>query len=321
MPTGNRMRAFAPSSVGVPPGQRVIRLTLWGVGGVALSVVALAMGTPAAAVIGVVAGALAAVIVQRLQLAWFAAGIRRSEGVDWIDRVPTSLAALRRPLRAVEHQLSQHSAALDDATARERLRDVAVDALELEVDALDRALGESRADMAEVLGALDRALASSSPQAVLRRELVELRELVRLNVYAELPNDTVPVGDVLAEVVAGGVPRGRVEVNGLLPTVTAPSPLLEALVRAMLGHALAVGEHVVVFSGVLDGAMVALEVAGPARPEPTIHLAVARRVVSILGGDLQVKQDRLLVVIPARFVPGLRAITPIRMDWDLPEAM
>lgn len=315
------MRAFAPSSVGVPPGQRAIRLTLWGFGGVVLSAVAVALGTPVAAVVGVVAGALAAVTLQRIQLAWFAAGVRRSEGADWIDRVPTSLAALRRPLRAVEHQLSLRSAALDDATARERLRDVAVDALELEVDALDRALEDSRADMAEILGALDRALAAASPQSVLRRELVELRELVRLNVYAELPNDVVPVGDILAEIVAGGVPRGRVEVNGLLPTITAPSALLEALIRAMLGHALAVGEHVVVFSGVLDGAMVALEVAGPARPEPTIHLAVARRVVGILGGDLQEKKDRLLVVIPARFVPGLRAVTPTSVDWDLPEAM
>jgi hypothetical protein len=156
---------------------------------------------------------------------------------------------------------------------------------------------------------------------VLRRELVELRELVRLSVYAELPNDVVPLGDVVAEVVSAGVPRGRVQVSGPLPSMTAPSPLIEAMVRSVIGHALSMGEHVVEIAGTIDGAMVVLEVSGPIRPEPTIHIALARRAVAILGGDVVEKRERMMVVVPARFVPGLRAVTPQPLDWDLPEAM
>jgi hypothetical protein len=313
-----------PTSISVaeaPSSLHVLRVAVWLAVGAVLAWVSITAGVAPAAVIGVVVGAVAAVVTQRLQLARFAAGVRRSEGADWIDRVPTSLAALRRPLRAVEQQLSVRSAALEDATARDRLRDVAVDALELEVDTLDRALGDARADMAEILASLDRALAGAAPQAVLRRELVELRELVRLSVYAELPNDVVPLGDVVADVVSAGVPRGRVQVNGPLPSMTAPAPLIEAMVRSVIGHALSMGEHVVEIAGTIDGAMVVLEVAGPNRPEPTIHIALARRAVAILGGDVVEKRERTMVVVPARFVPGLRAVTPQPLDWDVPEAM
>ncbi len=309
------------SAAKAPASLRALRAAVWVAVGAALAAAAIAAGAAPAAVIGVVLGAVAAVVTQRLQLARFAAGVRRSEGADWIDRVPMSLAALRRPLRAVEQQLSLRSAALDDATARDRLRDVAVDALELEVDTLERALADARADMAEILGSLDRVLASSAPQAVLRRELVGLRELVRLSVYAELPSDVVPLGDVVAEVVAAGVPRGRVQVRGALPSMTAPSLLIEAMVRSVIGHALSMGEHVVDIAGTVDGAMVVLEVSGPIRPEPTIHIALARRAVAILGGDVAEKTDRLMVVVPSRFIPGLRAVTPQPIDWDLPEAI
>lgn len=309
------------SAAEAPPSLRAMRVAVWLTVGAVVAVASITSGVAPAAVIGVVVGAVAAVVAQRLQLARFAAGVRRSEGADWIDRVPVSLAALRRPLRAVEQQLSVRSAALEDATARDRLRDVTVDALELEVDTLDRALGDARADMAEILGSLDRALAGSAPQAALRRELVELRELVRLSVYAELPNDVVRLGDVVAEVVSAGVPRGRVQVSGPLPSMTAPSPLIEAMVRSVIGHALSMGEHVVDIAGTIDGAMVVLEVSGPIRPEPTIHIALARRAVAILGGDVVEKRQRMMVVVPARFIPGLRAVTPQPLDWDLPEAM
>jgi hypothetical protein len=305
--------------VGVLPGAPVLRVVSWAIAGVAITIGAVAIGiaTPAGA-IGVVLGAVAAVVVQRVQLVWFVAGVRRAEATDWIDRVPVSLAALRAPLRAVEQQITMRSAALQNASARERLRDVTVDAMELELAALERAVSDSRSDMAEVLAALDRVLASSVPQEVLRRELVELRELVRLSVYADLPNNAVPLGDVVAAVVEAGVPRGRVQITGPLPSLTAPTPLVEALVRAILGHALSIGEHVVNISGVVDGAMVVLEVTGSSRPEPTIHIALARRAVAILGGDLVQKPDHLMVVTPARFVPGLRAVEPQPLDWDLP---
>lgn len=298
-----------------------IRVAIWTTSGMILGVGAITVGAPLGAVVGLVLGAVGAVVVQRLQLAWFAANITRSEGRDWIDRVPTSLGALRRPLRAIEKQMSMRSEALQDAAARERLREVTLDALEMEKDVLDRALDDSRQDMAEVLAALDRALGSSAPQAILRRELVELRELVRLNVYAELPNDVVPLGDTIAAVVEGGVPRGRVQVSGLLPTVDAPTPLVEALVRSLLGHALGAGEHVVAVKGLVDGAMVVMVIEAPTRPEPTIHIAMARRSASILGGDLIEKPDRTIVVIPVRFVPNMRAIVPDGPPWDLPEAI
>lgn len=297
------------------------RVTLWVAAGVTLGAIAVVAGVPAAGVIGVVAGAVGAVVTQRIQLAWFASNITASEGADWIARVPTSLGALRRPLRAIDRQMSMRSEALQDAAAREQLREVTLDALEMEREVLDRALDDSRADMAEVLAALDRALASSAPQAILRRELVELRELVRLSVYAELPSDVVPLGDVVASVVEGGVPRGRVEVSGLLPSITGPSPLIEALVRALLGHALGAGEHVVTVKGTLDGAMVVIDLEAPTRPEPTIHVTMARRAASILGGDLVEKADRTIVIVPARFTPNLRAVTPSTPTWDFPEAI
>ncbi|MDH4119286.1 MAG: hypothetical protein OEW30_18040 [Acidimicrobiia bacterium] len=291
------------------------------VAGAALGWIAVLAGVPTWFLVGVFAGAASAVVVQRIQLAWFAANISASDGVDWLDRVPVSLGAIRRPLRAVERQLSRGSEALQDAAARERLRDVTLDALELEVDTLDRALGDSREDMAEVLAAIDRALSSAAPQAVLRRELVELRELVRLSVYAELPCDVVPLGEVVAGVVAGGVPRGRVQVGGSLPSLAAPAPLVEALIRAVLGHALSVGEHVVAVTGSIDGALAVVDVEAPERPEPTIHLSMARRAAAILGGDLIQGPERMILAVPLRFVPGVRAISPPVAPWDLPEAM
>ncbi len=297
------------------------RIAVWVLCGVAIGVVGVFVGMPVWGIAGLVLGAVGAVVTQRIQLAWFAANITRPEGSDWIDRVPISLGALRRPLRAIERRMSMGAEALQDAAAREQLREVTLDALEMEREVLDRALGDSRADMAEVLAALDRALGSSAPQAILRRELVELRELVRLNVYAELPNDVVPLGDVIAGVVEGGVPRGRVVVSGVLPSITGPAPLVEALVRALLGHALGAGEHVVTIRGSIDGAMVVIELEGATRPEPTIHITKARRAASILGGDLTEKQDRTIVIVPARFVPNLRAVAPQPTSWDFPEAM
>jgi hypothetical protein len=309
-----------PGATTAPPIRRAVQLGFWLVLGTVLGAGAVALGIPSAALIGCLIGAIAAVVTQRIQLAWFAARVRHSQGSDWIDRIPTSLAALRKPLRAVESQINDRSEALDAATARDRLRDVAVDALELEVDTLDRALVDSRADMAAVLDVLDRALACGSPETVLRRELVELRELVRLSIYAELPSQTVPLGDVVAAVVEAGVPRGRIRVAGSLPSVNAPSPLMEALMRALLGHALAVGEHVVEIAGIIDGGMVAIEVVAPSRPEATIHIAMARRATAILGGDIREKPDRLMVVFPVRFIRGLKAVSPQPIDWDLPEA-
>jgi hypothetical protein len=294
---------------------------MWILAGGVFGVVAVLLGVSIAALAGLVVGVILAVMTQRIQLAWFASNITRTEGSDWIDRVPMSLGALRRPLRAIDRQMSARAAALQDAAAREQLREVTLDALEMEKDVLDRALGDSRQDMAEVLAALDRALASSAPQAVLRRELVELRELVRLNVYSELPVEVLPLGDVFAEVVAGGVPKGRVQIAGTLPTIKAPAPLVEALVRALLGHALGAGEHMVVVKGSLDGAMVVVEMEGAIRPEPTIHLTMAARACSILGGDLLERTDRTVVIVPARFVANLRAVSPEEPTWDFPEAM
>lgn len=54
------------------------------------------------------------------------------------------------------------------------------------------------------------------------------------------------------------------------------------------------------------------------RPEPNIHIALARRAVEILGGDLVQKPHHLMVVVPANFVPGLRSADPQPLDWDLP---
>jgi hypothetical protein len=298
-----------------------LQLLLWTIAGVSIGAVTVLLGVPVAAVGGIVVGVISAVMTQRIQLAWFAANVDRSQGTDWIDRVPISLGALRRPLRAIDRQMSAKSAALLDAAAREQLREVTLDALEMEREVLDRALGDSRQDMAEVLAALDRALASSAPQAALRRELVELRELVRLNVYAEFPNESVPLGDAFAEVVAGGVPRGRVQVTGVLPSIDAPARLVEALVRALLGHALGVGEHLVTVKGVLDGAMIVVEIQGRVRPEPTIHLTMAERACSLLGGSLLEKPDRTVAIVPARFIPNLRAVTPDAGGWDFPEAI
>jgi hypothetical protein len=298
-----------------------LQLLSWTLAGVGIGVLATVMGVPIAAIVGLFVGVIAAVMTQRIQLAWFASNINRSEGADWISRVPVSLGALRRPLRAIERQMSARAAALQDAAARERLREVTLDALEMERDALDRALRDSRRDMAEVLAVLDRALASTALRAVLSEELVELRELVRLNVYSELPVEYVALGDMFAEVVAGGVPRGRVMLTGTLPTIKAPALLIEALVRALLGHALGSGEQVVTVRGSVDGAMVIVEMEGPVRPEPTIHLTMAARACSILGGDLLEKPDRTIVIVPATFIPNLRAVSPAEPSWDFPEVM
>jgi hypothetical protein len=276
---------------------------------------------PYTSIVGIVGGAVAAVVVQRIQLARFATHIDDSNGVDWIDTIPVSLGALRTPLRAIDRQLSQRSEALSDATARDRLREVTLDAVEMERDALDRALGDSRQDMAEVLEALDRALASSSPQAILRRELVELRELVRLNVFAELPSESVALGDIVADVVEGGVERGRVSISGNLPVVAAPVPLVEALVRSLLGHALSCGEGAVTIRGARDAAMTVIEIDARHRAEPTIHMTKATRAANILGGRLAERPDGLIVVFPSTFMPNLRAVTSGLGMWDLPEAM
>lgn len=320
-PSGADRHAHESLSLGCSPVRNRIQLVLWTAAGLGVGAIAVTVGTPVGAVAGVMLGVVAAVTTQRIQLAWFASNIARSNGADWIDRVPVSLGALRRPLRAIERQIASRAIALQEAAVRDQLREVTLDALEMEREVLDRALGDSRQDMAEVLAALDRALASSAPLAVLRRELVELRELVRLNVYAELPSEVLQLGDVFAQVVAGGVPRGRVKVTGTLPSIDAPAPLIEAMVRSLLGHALGAGEHAVIVKGILDGAMIVVELVGRLRPEPTIHLTMAERACSILGGDLIEKSDRVVAIVPARFLPNLRAVTPDTGDWDFPEAI
>lgn len=201
----------------------------------------------------------------------------------------------------------------------DRLHEVTIEAMAMRLEGLDRHLGETRADLAEVLATLDRALAARAPETVLRRELVELRELVRLGVYTDLPSQPLPLGDVVAEVVAAGVSPGRVCVTGSLPTVVAPSPLAEALVRSVLGWALAAGDHPVEVGGRLDGAMIVLEVRGVPPGGTSIHSTIARRAVSILGGEVIPAPGVLTVIVPARFVAGLRAVSsPL---WDLPEAI
>jgi hypothetical protein len=320
------MRSAQPSPARLPraedPARRPIaRVLLPVVIGLVVVAAGIGLGVPTSAYIGGVVGMVLAVVVQRVELAWFAAGVRRSEGAEWMDRLPPSLAALRRPLRLVEEQIVGRVAELQDASARERLRDVAVDALEMEVDTLDRALDDARGDMAEVLAALDRSLGSKRPDAVLRRELVELRELVRLNVYAELPSEEMSLGDCVAEVVAGGAPRGSLVVAGSLPSIQAPPPLVEALIRAVVGIAMAGSEQPVELRGLMDGAMIVLIITSSGDIDESIHGALGRRAAGILGGDIAVRGGVTTVVVPRVFTPGVKPIRPAAIDWDFPEAI
>ena len=284
--------------------------------GVLLAGLSVSVGLHPAWLLGGVAGVVVAVVVQRVQLTWFASTIQRAEGAEWMNRLPLSLWILRRPLRAIEQQLGRRQAALDDATTRDQLREVTVDKLEMEIHTLGRALDDSRTDVAEILESLDRALAAARSDSVLRSEVPRLRELVRMNVYAQLPNEEMPLGDVLAGVVAAGIWTGRLSVQSALPSVSAPSPLVDALVSAAVALAMAATDEVVHVRGVADGAMAVLAFSAGDPAAPSVDAALLRRAAVVLGGDTTTRGGEMLVVIPSVFRAGIRAVRPRETNWD-----
>lgn len=288
--------------------------------GVLLVGLTLSVGLDPGWLLGGVFGVVVAVVVQRVQLTWFASTIQRAEGAEWMNRLPLSLWILRRPLRAIEQQLGRRQAALDDATTRDQLREVTVEKLEMEIHTLGRALDDSRADVAEILESLDRALAAASSDIVLRTEVPRLRELVRMNVYAQLPNEEMQLGDVLAGAVAAGIWTGRLSVQSTLPAVSAPSPLVEALMTAAVAVAMAATDQVVRVRGVADGAMAVLAFSAGDPAAPSVDAALLRRASVILGGDTTTRGGEMLIVIPSVFRAGIRAVRPRETDWD-PEAI
>jgi hypothetical protein len=288
--------------------------------GVAVAALAMSVGLDPSWLLGAVLGGIVTVVVQRAHLTWFASTVRQAEGAAWMDRLPIPLWILRRPLRAIEQQLGREHAPPVATAAGDQVREVTVDRLEMEVHTLDRALDDSRADVAEILDSLDRALTAPSSEAVLRAELPRLRELVRMNVYAQLPNEELALGDVVADVVAGGAGPGRVSVESALPSITAPPPLVEALVRAGLALALTSTRGMVGVRGVVDRAMVVVAFSAGDPSDRSVDAALLRRAAAILGGGATTRGGEMIAVIPAVFRPGIRAVLPRQTDWD-PEAI
>jgi hypothetical protein len=260
-------------------------------------------------------GLASALVAQRVQLAWFAAGVARTEGTAWLSRIPPALSPLRRPLRAVTERLEASAQALADSRGREQLREVEMDALGDRLAALQTELDEVGADFADLLELVER----GGPAAVPRIEA--FRSVGRLRALADGPASRVAVGDVLAGIVARRPEvRGRIVVESALPALHAPAGLVEALVEALVNLLLPAGP--VSVSGRVEGGLaVVILRAGRPVPESDPAAAVAARAARLLGGEVGRLDGAVVAAVPLTHVPGMRAVGGRHREWDLPDAV
>ena len=262
-------------------------------------------------------GFAGAVLVQWAQVMWFTANVKRTEHIEWIRRLPPSLASLRRPLRAMISEMDQRVAALTEAQGREQTRSIEAAALQAKVQSLETTLSETRSDMVDLLDGLD-AISQTDGGAHLDR----IRRVALLRSNLQGPLVVTPLGELVARLAGGqNLPADKVTLDGSMPTVACPLPLVETLIDEILAELAGLSTGRIAISGQSDGGMAVLTfrpaaLSGVVAPD----LSIAQRAARLLGGDTWVSADRSIVAaLPRRYEPGLEAIRPREPEWDIAE--
>lgn len=264
-------------------------------------------------------GFAGAVLVQWAQVMWFTANVKRTEHIEWIRRLPPSLASLRRPLRAMIAEMDHRVEALLDAQGREQTRSIEAAALLSKVQSLETTLAETRSDMVDLLDGLD-AISQTDGAAHIDR----IRRVALLRSNLQGPLVVTPLGELVARLAATQkLATDKVTLDGAMPTVACPLPLVETLIDEILAELAGLSTGRIAISGQSDGGMAVLTfrpaaLSGVVTPD----LSIAQRAARLLGGDTWISGDRSIVAaIPRRYEPGLETIRPREAEWDIAELL
>ena len=296
---------------------RLIASIALGLGGLVLAAMWMALSIDRAFLIGLSLGLASALAIQWAQILWFTANVKRTEHLEWIKRLPPSLVAFKRPLRAMLLEMDEREAAIAEAVSREQMRSVEAETLRSKVQTLETALSETRSDMMDVLDGL-KTLEGSYQDSTIGR----IARLASLRTSLQGPVVVTQLAELVADVAAARTSiRNRVMLSGPLPAVTCPTQVIETLLDELLAELGALSDGQIEVSGQSDGGMAVMTFsAGQMSAAVSPDVSVAQRAARLLGGDVWISADRSVVVaIPRRYEPGMEALRPAADAWDISE--
>ena len=294
---------------------RLIASISLGLGGLVLASMWMLLSIDPVFLIGLSVGLIAALAIHWAQILWFTANVKRTEHLQWIRRLPPSLAAFKRPLRAMLIEMDEREAAIAEAVSRERMRSVEAETLRSKVQTLETALSETRSDMMDVLDGL-RTLEGSYQDATIGR----IARVASLRSSLQGPVVVTQLAELVAEVAtARRSTRNRVVLAGPLPAVTCPTQVIETLLDELLAELSELSDGPIEVSGQSDGGMAVMTFSsGEMSVAVSPDVSIAQRAARLLGGDVWISADRSVVVaVPRRYEPGLEALRPAADAWDI----
>jgi hypothetical protein len=285
---------------------RLIASMSLGLGGLVLASMWMLLSIDPVFLIGLCVGLIAALTIQWAQVLWFTANVKRTEHLQWIKRLPPSLAAFKRPLRAMLSEMDEREAAIAEAVSREQMRSVEAETLRSKVQSLETALSETRNDMMDVLDGL-RTLEGSYQDATIGR----IARLASLRSSLQGPVVVTQLAELVAEVATTRSSiRNRVVLSGPLPAVTCPTQVIETLLDELLAELAELSDGPIEVTGQSDGGMAVMTFTSGEMPMAVSpDVSIAQRAARLLGGDVWISADRSVVVaVPRRYEPGLEAL-------------
>ncbi len=305
-----------PASPAFDTPRLVASITL-GLGGLLLASMWMILSIDPVFLIGLSLGLASALAIQWAQILWFTANVKRTEHLEWIKRLPPSLAPFKRPLRAMILEMDERESAIAEAISREQMRSVEAETLRSKVQTLEAALSETRTDMMDVLDGL-RTLEDPCNEADIGR----ISRLASLRSSLQGPVVVTPLAELVAQVSRTRTSiRNRIVLSGPLPAVTCPTQVIETLIDELLAELGELSDGPIEVSGQSDGGMAVLTFASAQLPEAiSPDVSIAQRAARLLGGDVWISADRSVVVaVPRRYEPGLEALRPAAEAWDISE--
>ncbi len=306
-----------PASNGAFDTPRLVASATMGLGGLVLAAMWMFLSIDTVFLVGLSLGLVSALAIQWAQILWFTANVKRTEHLEWIGRLPPSLAAFKRPLRAMILEMDEREAAIAEALSREQMRSVEAETLRSKVQTLETALSETRNDMLDVLDGL-KTLEGSYQDATISR----IARLASLRTSLQGPVAVTALAEKVAEIASARTSiHNRVVLRGPLPAVTCPAQVIETLIDELLAELGELSDGPIEVSGQSDGGMAVLTFnSGQMSAAVSPDVSVAQRAARLLGGDVWISADRSVVVaVPRRYEPGLEALRPASQAWDISE--
>jgi hypothetical protein len=306
-----------PETNGAFDTPRLVASITMGFGGLVLAAMWMFLSIDTVFLVGLSLGLVSALAIQWAQILWFTANVKRTEHLEWIRRLPPSLAAFKRPLRAMILEMDEREAAIAEALSREQMRSVEAETLRSKVQTLETALSETRNDMLDVLDGL-KTLEGSYQDATIGR----IARLASLRSSLQGPVAVTSLAEKVAEIASSRSSiHNRVVLTGPLPSVTCPAQVIETLIDELLAELGELSDGKIEVSGQSDGGMAVMTFSsGQMSAAVSPDVSVAQRAARLLGGDVWISADRSVVVaVPRRYEPGLEALRPASAAWDISE--